>query len=61
MADHSHGTLDSGSLGSGSLGDAHPDMDMAEHERTYRHFLVASKWGTIAILVILVLMARFLL
>jgi hypothetical protein len=61
MADPSHGTLSDVHLGDVHLGDVHPDMDIAEHERTYRHFLLVAKWGTISILVILILMARFLL
>lgn len=36
-------------------------MDYAEHERTYAGFLAMTKWGTIAVVVILVLMAIFLL
>jgi hypothetical protein len=35
--------------------------DYAEHERTYRFFLGLTKWGTISVVVILVLMATFLL
>lgn len=40
--------------------DGHPAMDYAEHERTYRGFLVFSKWGTIACAVVLVAMYLFL-
>lgn len=36
-------------------------MDYAEHERTYRGFLALAKWGSAAVVVILVLMAFFLL
>lgn len=36
-------------------------MDYAEHERTYRLFTGLTKWGTISVLVVLVLMAIFLL
>jgi len=36
-------------------------MDYAEHERTYRGFLALAKWGTVAVTVVLVLMALFLL
>ena len=41
--------------------DGHPDMDYAEHDRTYHHFLSFSKWAILAVIVILVLMATFLL
>lgn len=36
-------------------------MDYAEHERTYRGFTFVTKWGTVAVAVILILMAIFLL
>lgn len=39
----------------------HPAMDYAEHERTYAMFTSLTKWGTIVICGILVLMAIFLL
>jgi hypothetical protein len=42
-------------------GSGHPAMDYAEHERTYTGFLVLTKWGTISVALILVLMAIFLL
>jgi Bacterial aa3 type cytochrome c oxidase subunit IV len=48
MADHSPSDLTS-------------DMDYAEHERTYRQFLLLTKWVTITSLAILVLMALTLL
>lgn len=35
-------------------------MDYGEHERTYAGFLRLLKWGTIAVAVVLVLMALFL-
>lgn len=35
--------------------------DYAEHERTYRFFIGLTKWGTISVAVILILMATFLL
>ena len=38
----------------------HPDMDYKEHKRTYAGFLKVSKYSTVAILVILALMAYFL-
>lgn len=41
--------------------DGHPEMDYAEHDRTYHHFLTFSKWALIHIVVILILMAFFLL
>ncbi|MCP8939803.1 aa3-type cytochrome c oxidase subunit IV [Alsobacter sp. SYSU M60028] len=39
----------------------HPAMDYAEHERTYRAFVSFAKWGTGAVIVVLILMAIFLL
>lgn len=36
-------------------------MDYPEHEKTYALFLAMAKWGTVAVIVILVLMAIFLL
>ncbi len=39
----------------------HPDMDYAEHERTYVRFTNLAKWGTIVCVVILIGMAIFLL
>lgn len=51
MADHAEATVTG----------PHPEMDYAEHERTYRGFLVFTKWATIHIVVILILMAIFLL
>ena len=57
MADNhaaAHGTTADQSAG-------HPAMDYAEHERTYRAFLLLVKWGVIVNVVILVLMAIFLL
>ncbi|MHB2165522.1 aa3-type cytochrome c oxidase subunit IV [Alsobacter sp. R-9] len=38
----------------------HPAMDYAEHERTYAAFTTMTKWGTITVATILVLMAIFL-
>ncbi|GGC64052.1 aa3-type cytochrome c oxidase subunit IV [Chelatococcus reniformis] len=40
--------------------DGHPDMDYAEHHRTYDRFIAFSKWTIVAIIVILALMAFFL-
>ena len=37
------------------------EMDSKEHLGTYDGFLVGAKWGTIAVVAILVLMAIFLL
>jgi Bacterial aa3 type cytochrome c oxidase subunit IV len=48
MADHSPSDLAS-------------DMDYAEHERTYRHFLSLTKWVTITCVAILIFMAITLL
>lgn len=39
----------------------HSSMDYAEHERTYALFVGLTKWGTIGIVALLVLMAIFLL
>lgn len=36
-------------------------MDYAEHERTYRAFTFATKWGTVTVAGIVILMALFLL
>ncbi|MCZ8103891.1 MAG: aa3-type cytochrome c oxidase subunit IV [Alsobacter sp.] len=38
----------------------HPAMDYPEHERTYAAFTAVTKWGTITIAAILVLMYIFL-
>ena len=38
----------------------HPDMDYAEHERTYRGFTAFAKWGTIVVCVIVAGMYIFL-
>jgi hypothetical protein len=48
MADHAEAT------------GAHPDRDLGEHERTYRNFLVFTKWAVIVIVLILIGMALFL-
>ncbi len=42
-------------------GEAVPAMDYAEHDRTYAGFLQATKWGTIAVILIVIGMAIFLL
>jgi hypothetical protein len=39
----------------------HPAMDYPEHERTYATFVSLTKWGTITICAIMVLMAIFLI
>ena len=39
----------------------HPDMDYAEHERTYKLFVKMAKYGTIICVLILVFMAVTLL
>lgn len=36
-------------------------MDYPEHERTYDLFIGLTKWGSVAVIVVLVLMAFFLL
>lgn len=38
----------------------HSAMDYAEHEKTYRLFVGMTKWGTIAVVAIVALMAIFL-
>ncbi|MCP4933806.1 MAG: aa3-type cytochrome c oxidase subunit IV [bacterium] len=38
----------------------YPDMDYAEHEKTYAGIIKVSKYSTVLILVILALMAVFL-
>jgi hypothetical protein len=35
--------------------------DFAEHERTYARFVSLTKWGTISVVVLLILMATFLI
>lgn len=42
------------------MADHESAMDYSEHERTYAGFLAFTKYGTIAVVVILVLMALFL-
>lgn len=39
----------------------HAAMDYAEHEKTYKFFVAMTKWGTIGVIVLLVLMAIFLI
>ena len=41
--------------------DGHPDMDYAEHERTYAGFVTMTKWGVIFLVLLLVFMAVTLL
>lgn len=36
-------------------------MDYAEHERTYDFFVGMTKWGTISLVILMILMAIFLL
>jgi hypothetical protein len=38
-----------------------PAMDYPEHERTYENFIRLFKWSTLALIVVLILMAIFLL
>ena len=35
----------------------HPDLDFAEHEKTYRMFLGFVKYGTIGVILIVILLA----
>jgi hypothetical protein len=39
----------------------HPDMDYAEHDKTYAMFVSLTKWVVIASAVLLIFMAYFLL
>jgi hypothetical protein len=41
-------------------GEAHPAMDMKQHQATYHGFMALTKWSTIGIVILLVLMAVFL-
>ncbi len=50
MADHGHNNAG-----------GHPDMDYAEHEKTYNLFLVLAKWTTIVSVGIIIFMAVTLL
>lgn len=43
------------------MADKEPVMDYPEHNKTYAMFLGMAKWGTIAVILILVFMALFLL
>jgi hypothetical protein len=36
-------------------------MDYPEHERTYRAFTFGAKWGTLGLVIVILLMAFFLL
>ena len=38
----------------------HSAMDYAEHEKTYKLFVAMTKWGTISVIVLMILMAVFL-
>lgn len=40
---------------------AESPMDYAEHDRTYHFFIALTKYGSAAVVVILILMAIFLL
>lgn len=37
--------------------EGHPDMDYAEHEKTYRMFTSFVKWGTLAVVLAVILLA----
>jgi Bacterial aa3 type cytochrome c oxidase subunit IV len=57
MADHhSHAHSDHGHSDHG-----HPAMDYAEHDRTFELFLTMTKWATIGVVGVVVLMAITLL
>ncbi|MCP4183661.1 MAG: aa3-type cytochrome c oxidase subunit IV [Hyphomicrobiales bacterium] len=38
-----------------------PPMDYLEHERTYQNFVKLFKWGTISLVVLVILLAQVLL
>ncbi|MGD0632996.1 MAG: aa3-type cytochrome c oxidase subunit IV [Beijerinckiaceae bacterium] len=40
-----------------ALSAGHPDMDYAEHEKTYRLFLTLFKYGAIGVIAIMILLA----
>jgi len=44
-----------------AVSNGHPDMDYAEHEKTYRLFTGLLKWGAITVAIILVGLAFFFL
>jgi hypothetical protein len=44
----------------GTASAGHPDMDYAEHERTYEAFVTIGKWVTISLIILMILMAWFL-
>lgn len=39
----------------------HPAMDYAEHKNTYHLFINMAKYGTVALVILMILMAVFLL
>lgn len=39
------------------VSDGHPDMDYAEHERTYAFFIALFKWGTVFCIACVLLLA----
>lgn len=43
------------------MAEDHVEMDYREHDRTYEGFIRLSKYGTVAVVAVLVLMAIFLL
>ena len=43
-----------------TLAHSAPDMDYPEHEKTYHRFVAMTKWGTLSLAVLLILMAIFL-
>ncbi len=43
------------------LSEGNENMDYAQHQRTYGFFIGLVKYGTIAVVIILILMAFFLL
>jgi hypothetical protein len=44
-----------------AIAGGHPDMDYAEHERSYRLFTQMTKYGLVSCIVVLVFMAVTLL
>jgi hypothetical protein len=39
------------------VADGHPDMDYAEHDKTYRLFITLFKWGAVFCVACIVLLA----
>ena len=48
------------SSGHNASAGSHPAMDMQQHRNTYAGFMALTKWATIGIVILLILMAIFL-